>query len=74
MEADVCDRDGEMNLVYLCPEALLELLLDLAHSPSAVEHVEMSQHPHHLWEPVHLKDVKELKGLHLKPKASIHEQ
>ena len=34
----------------------------------------MSEDPHHLWEPVGLQYIQELKRLYLKPKTGINQQ
>ncbi len=43
-----------LTLVDLSPEAVLEHFLGLLQALVVLEGVKMSQHPHHLWEAVHL--------------------
>jgi hypothetical protein len=45
----------------LCPEALLEALLGLLDVLRFCEQVQMRQDAHHLWEPMCLQYVQELK-------------
>ena len=51
---EVCVLNGRAHLVYLRPEPVLESLLGLPQSLLGLEHIQMSQDPHHLRKPMDL--------------------
>lgn len=61
------------HLVDLSPEPVFEAFLGLVKGLAVLEGVKMRQHAHDAGEAVHLADVEELEGLHLKAKAGINE-
>lgn len=52
---------------------MLEPLLGLAKGLVIAKRVQVGEHAHDAREAVHLADVEELKGLHLKAEAGINE-
>ena len=61
-------------LVYFSPEPLLKALLGPALCPGGAQEVQVCKDTHHPWEAMNLQYIQELKRLHFKPKAGVHQQ
>lgn len=61
-------------LVYFSPESLLKALLGPALCPGGAQEVQVCKDTHHPREAMNLQHIQELKRLHFKPKAGVHQQ